>query len=89
VLLFAVFFTWIYGRTIRAEARLLAERFGARYADYARNVPLFMPRMEPYRDAHGASAGFTLERWRRNREYEALLGVVAGFAFLAAKMVWG
>jgi hypothetical protein len=51
-----------------------------------------VPRLAPYRaetasGAHGG--GFTLERWRRNREYEALLGVLAGFAFLTAKMVWG
>ena len=93
LLLFGFFFAWAYGRTIRAEARLLGERFGGRYADYARSVPLFVPRLVPYRSRHapgGASAArFTLERWRRNREYEALLGVLAGFAFLTAKMLWG
>ena len=95
VALFVVFFAWVYGRTIRAEARLLGERFGERYAEYARAVPLFVPRVAPYRGAapsSGAGApppgGFTLERWRRNREYEALLGVLAGFVFLALKMAW-
>jgi protein-S-isoprenylcysteine O-methyltransferase Ste14 len=89
-LLFLVFFAWVYGRAIRAEARLLGERFGERYAEYARSVPLFVPRVAPYRDSLGAAPdGFTLARWRRNREYEALLGVIAGFAFLAAKLIWG
>ena len=89
VLLFLVFFAWVYGRTIRAEARLLADLFGERYAEYARSVPLFVPRVAPYRGSLGAApGGFTLERWRRNREYEALLGVIAGFAFLAARMFW-
>jgi hypothetical protein len=32
-------------------------------------------------------ARFSPERWRRNREYEALLGAVAGFAVLAVRMV--
>jgi protein-S-isoprenylcysteine O-methyltransferase Ste14 len=89
-LLFLVFFAGVYGRAIRAEARLLGERFGERYADYARSVPLFVPRVVPYRSSLGAApGGFTLARWRRNREYEALLGVIAGFAFLAAKLFWG
>jgi hypothetical protein len=80
----------VYGRAIRAEARLLGERFGERYADYARSVPLFVTRVVPYRSSLGAApGGFTLARWRRNREYEALLGVIAGFAFLAAKLFWG
>lgn len=85
---FLAFFAWIYGRTIRAEAQLLGERFGDRYAEYARAVPLFVPRLVPYR-ARGASGGFTFERWRRNREYQALLGVIAGFAVLVAKLLRG
>ena len=92
--LFLAFFVVVYGRTIRAEADLLAERFGERHADYARNVPLFVPRAVPWRatgsaDVGGTSGeGFTLGRWRRNREYEALLGVTAAFLLLAAKMLW-
>jgi len=90
-LLFGVFFVWIYGRTIRAEAHLLAERFGARYAEYARSVPQFIPRLTPYREEGGVgtAARFSFERWRRNREYEALLGLVSGLAFLTARMLLG
>jgi protein-S-isoprenylcysteine O-methyltransferase Ste14 len=86
VALFLAFFAVVYGAVIKKEARLLGELFGAAYADYARSVPLFVPRLAPYRGAPGG--GFTLERWRRNREYEALLGVIAGFAFLTAKLLW-
>lgn len=88
VALFLGFFTWVYARTIRSEAALLAELFGDRYAEYARSVPLFLPRLVPYRAGGGSGGGFTLDRWRRNREYEALLGVIAGLAFLAARMFW-
>jgi protein-S-isoprenylcysteine O-methyltransferase Ste14 len=90
VFVFGVFFALVYGGTIRKEARLLGELFGERYADYAKSVPIFVPRVVPYRAADApAPGGFTLERWRRNREYEALLGVAAGFAFLTVKMIWG
>ena len=94
---FLVFFAVVYSRTIRSEADLLAERFGERHADYVRNVPLFVPRAVPWRatgsadlegNGQGTSDGFTLGRWRRNREYEALLGVAAAFLLLAAKMLW-
>ena len=92
-LLFGLFFVFVYGRTIRREVDRLAERFGERYAAYARQVPLFVPRAVPYRaipvpGQMSAHEGFTLERWRKNREYEALLGVVAGFLFLAVKLLW-
>jgi len=92
-LLFGLFFVFVYGRTIRSEVDRLAERFGDAYSAYARQVPLFVPRAVPYRAIPGreqlsAHEGFTLERWRRNREYEALLGVVAGFLFLVVKLVW-
>ena len=82
--LFAVVYAFVYGVVMRAEARALEERFGERYVGWAREVPLFLPRLAPYR---GAPARFTFARWRRNREYEALLGVLAGFAFLTVKLL--
>jgi protein-S-isoprenylcysteine O-methyltransferase Ste14 len=91
VILFLLFFVLVYGRTIRGEAGLLEEMFGPEYRHYAERVPLVVPRLTPYRAPDDEGRGgrpFELERWRRNREYEALLGTVAGFAFLAAKMVW-
>ncbi len=90
VAVFVLFFAWVYGWTMRGEARLLEELFGERYREYARHVPMLLPRPTPWRagSVAGATTGFTLARWRKNREYEALLGVVAGFAFLAAKMFW-
>lgn len=90
VILFLLFYGVVYGRTMRGEARLLEDLFGDAYRHYARHVPLLLPRPTPYR-APGAREGagaFTLRRFRSNREYEAVLGTVAGFAFLAAKLLW-
>lgn len=91
VALFIAFFAWVYTRVIRQEAEYLAGVFGASYEAYARNVPLFLPRITPWRSGGVAPARlrFSVERWRRNREYEALLGAVAGFAALIARMVFG
>ena len=86
VILFLVFFLGIYGRTIREEAELLAGIFGDEYREYARHVPLLVPRPTPYRSPGQAS--FSLDRWRGNKEYEALLGALAAFAFLTLRMYW-
>lgn len=91
VVLFLAFFAWIYTRTMRSEARILEELFGQDYRHFAENVPLLLPRLTPYRapGVTGSQGRFTLERYRDNKEYEALLGAVAAFAFLAGRMILG
>ena len=91
VVLFVVLFAAVYGRLMASESARLDQHFGDAHADYARAVPLFVPRLAPHRSVTGADAAqrFTLARWRRNREYEAVLGVVAAFLLLAAKLLYG
>lgn len=84
--LFLVFYVGVYGRTIRGEATLLGELFGERFRHYAANVPAFTPRLTPYRAPGVEGPGFTFDQYRRNREWEALLGALAGFGFLAVKL---
>ena len=91
VLIFVVFFAWIYTRTMRFEANLLRDKFGDAYRAWEEQVPLFFPRLTAYRadDADAAAPrGFTTERWRANREYEALLGAVVAMGVLVAKWWW-
>lgn len=88
--LFLAFFLLVYGPTMKREEALLEELFGEHYRSYAARVPLLAPRLVPYRPGATPARGvFSAARYRRNREYEALLGAVAGFAFLALKMLWG
>lgn len=84
-LLFLVFYLGVYGRTMRGEAELLTELFGDRFRHYAEHVPAFAPRLTPYRAPGVEGGGFTFEQYKRNREWEAALGALAGFGFLAAK----
>jgi protein-S-isoprenylcysteine O-methyltransferase Ste14 len=84
--LFLAFYAGVYGRTMRGEAALLGDLFGERFEHYAENVPAFAPRLTPYRAPGEEGGGFTFGQYRRNREWEALLGAVAGFGFLAAKL---
>lgn len=82
---FLLFYVAVYGRTMAGEEALLTELFGDRYRDYAAQVPAVVPRFMPYREGDAAIGGFTLSQYRRNREWEAGLGAVAGFAFLIGK----
>lgn len=84
--LFVVFFAGAYGQTMAREAREVEERFGERARDYSLGVPAFFPRVTPYRPSHpGEHGGFSLAQYRHNKEWEAALGVVTAFAFLAFK----
>lgn len=83
--LFLLFYVGVYGRTMSGEATLLAGLFGERFRHYAEHVPAFAPRLTPYRAPGVTGGGFRLAQYRRNREWEAGLGALAGFAFLAAK----
>lgn len=88
--LFAAFFLVVYVRTVRCEDRVLEERFGESFRHYRSRVWSFLPRVFPYRSDEARprpSRRFSLRRWLRNREYEALLGAMAGMGVLALKMV--
>ncbi len=86
-LLFVALFGVVYRRTIAIEARHLTGLFPEQYARYAAAVPIFLPRILPYRDPGGAvpPRGFGWGQYRHNREWEAALGVAAAFALLTAK----
>jgi len=90
-LAFLVFFLLVYVPVMRREEEDLRRQFDGGYERYARSVPLFVPTLRR-RAQHelGGSAGekFQWKRYRKNREYEAALGYVAGLVFLAAKMEW-
>ncbi len=91
-LLFVAFFAWMYGGTMTRENDALAQRFGDRYRHYRKSVPAFLPRRPRHRpttEAARAPTSFSLARYARNREYEALLGAVAAFVLLALKAAAG
>jgi protein-S-isoprenylcysteine O-methyltransferase Ste14 len=85
---FVVLFGAVYRRTIQRETSNLTKLFPERYARYAAAVPVFLPRLRPYRDAGQgapASGGFGWPQYFHNREWEAAFGVSAAFALLIAK----
>jgi protein-S-isoprenylcysteine O-methyltransferase Ste14 len=84
-LLFAALFLGIYLPVMRVEAATLAELFGEDYTRYARAVPLFVPRLLPYRDEKTRDARFDASLYLRYREYRAALGLLIAWGLLALR----
>jgi protein-S-isoprenylcysteine O-methyltransferase Ste14 len=85
VLSLAVLFAAIYVPTIRSEEEFLRGRF-ANFDEYAKRVPRLLPRVTPATVGAGESGGFSRELYLQHREYNALLGAVAIYAALAARI---
>lgn len=88
VALFLAYFMVVYGKAMRHEERNLEARFGDRFRDYAAAVPLFIPRLSPYRAVDVERVDFHLRRYLGHREWELALGLAGGFGALAVKMFW-
>lgn len=84
-LLFAVLFLGIYLPVMRVEAADLAKLFGEDYTLYARAVPLFIPRLRPFRNEKTRETRFDGGLYLRYREYQAALGLLIAWGLLALK----
>jgi len=80
-----VMFFAIYLPVIRDEEAYLRQKF-PEFEEYARRVPRMFPRITPHADANETAGGFSFDLYLKHREYNALLGVLAMFAALIAKM---
>jgi protein-S-isoprenylcysteine O-methyltransferase Ste14 len=83
-LLFALLFLGIYLPVMRVESGTLEQLFGDDFQRYARAVPLFLPRVTPYRSSE-VKIGFDRSLYLRYREYRAALGLLIAWALLVFK----
>jgi protein-S-isoprenylcysteine O-methyltransferase Ste14 len=81
--LFAALFALVYLPAIELEEQHLAAILPG-YAAFATRVPLLIPRWP----AQFGPDRFSPALYRKNREYQALLGWVLGAAWLTAKALW-
>lgn len=86
LVLFLVFFGVVYTKTMREEEARLSELFGESFERYARSVPLFIPRLSPYRTEEPPATPFRLQHYFGQREWELALGVSLAFLALWGKM---
>jgi protein-S-isoprenylcysteine O-methyltransferase Ste14 len=89
-LILAAYFLTFYPAVMKIERGELHVRYGSEFDAYAARVPLFWPR-PPSKGAGLPAgdkvAGFSWEQYRRNREYQAGIGVVGALALLCARMI--
>jgi len=82
--LFVALFLGIYLPVMRVESATLAQLFGETFQAYAEAVPVFLPRLTPYRGGR-ARTRFDQNLYLRYREYRAALGVLIAWALLLFK----
>jgi protein-S-isoprenylcysteine O-methyltransferase Ste14 len=86
----AVFWTLVYGPTIRREREHVSALYPDAYAEWARHVPSFVPRPLPWRGGtRGDESGFSFPLYLRHREWQAGVAYVAVMAWLYFRMVRG
>lgn len=89
--LVGAYFIVFYYAVMRNEEEDLRVRFGAVFEKYAQVVPLFLPRIvrsaeladlrDPQQPAH-----FSWAQFNTNREYQAVIGSIAGIGVVALRM---
>jgi len=80
---FAVLFVLVYWPVMQREARFLRSEFPDAFESYARQVPLFFPRLSPFREVDERFDG---RLYLRNHEYEAAAGYASVMLFLVLKL---
>jgi protein-S-isoprenylcysteine O-methyltransferase Ste14 len=83
--LLAAYLLVFYPVVIRREQTELRTLYGDAFAEYSSKVPAFWPRLSP-----AASSGerFSWALYRRNREYEAAIGLAVAMAILWMLTLW-
>jgi protein-S-isoprenylcysteine O-methyltransferase Ste14 len=86
-----VYFAVFYYAVMRNEEQELRERYGSAFEEYAAHVPLFFPHPFGSSSGDGAPDGppakeFSWAQYRRNREYQALIGTIVALGFVWLRM---
>ncbi len=78
-----VYFVIFYSIVMHREERELHTCYGASFEEYARAVPLFLPRLKPAKLSGESTGVFCLEQYKKNNEWQ----VAAGFLLLQAVLL--
>ncbi len=84
--LLLLYFAVFYFTVMRREEKELQVRHGAAFREYARAVPLFLPRLRPAKLPAGSSGGFSFAQYKKNHEWQAALGFLLLLGVLV--LIW-
>ena len=81
-----VYFAVFYSIVMQREAKELQLRYGAAYGEYARAVPLFIPRLTPAKLPGNSAGSFSFAQYKKNHECQASVGFL--FLLLVLLLIW-
>jgi protein-S-isoprenylcysteine O-methyltransferase Ste14 len=85
-LLLIVYFAVFYSIVMRREANELHSRHGASFEEYARAVPLFVPRLTAAILPGDSADSFSISQYKKNHEWQAAVGFL--FLLLVLLVIW-
>ena len=86
LLILIVYFAVFYSIVMRREAKELHLRHGASFEEYARAVPLFIPRLTAAKVPGDSAGSFSVSQYKKNHEWQAAVGFL--FLLLVLLALW-
>jgi protein-S-isoprenylcysteine O-methyltransferase Ste14 len=86
LLVVIAFFVLIYAPTMQREVANMAGRFPDEYAEYAANVPAFVPRPRPWRRQTPPPTPFRWSLYLKHGEWKVVVTYLIVLAWLAYRM---
>lgn len=83
LIILVLYFALFYFAVMRREESELLARHGAVFEEYARVVPLFLPRLTPAMLSGEMTSSFSFAQYKKNHEWQA----AAGFGLLLAVLL--
>jgi protein-S-isoprenylcysteine O-methyltransferase Ste14 len=85
-LVLCVYFSLFYSVVMRREERELRVQHPEAFDEYARAVPLFLPRLMPANVSSAGKTAFSFAQYQKNREYRAAIGFL--LLLLVLLLLW-
>ena len=85
-LILAIYFAVFYSIVMQREASELRVRHGTSFEEYARAVPLFIPRLTAAKVLGDSAGSFSFAQYKKNHEWQAGVGFL--FLLLVLLALW-